>query len=216
VAREALSLHEEYGFEYVEFADNVFNYPMRHALEVCRELIRLDNKMPWGCSLHPGYIDRKLLDLMAEAGCCRIELGADSASPRMLKNLGKDFDIKTLSQAVEQCKASGIDFACYILLGGPGENLVTIEETLNNLEKLDPPAVYFMYGIRLYPGTGIDKIAREEGSISGKEDLLAPTFYLAPGLDEHLFNRVAEAVQVHPNWILLGMRRDTDPIPGSK
>jgi radical SAM superfamily enzyme YgiQ (UPF0313 family) len=206
VAREALSLQEDFGFKYVEFTDNVFNYPPEHALKICRELILAHNQLPWGCSLHPGYIDGELLTLMAEAGCCRIELGADSASRKMLKNLGKDFEPETLNHSLELCKASGIDFACYIILGGPGENIRTINETLTNLEKLDPPAVYFMPGIRIYPGTGIETIAREEGIITGEEDLLAPRFYLSGGMKGDAFNRTVEYIQSHPNWIVLGMR----------
>ena len=38
-------------------------------------------------------------------------------------------------------------------------------------------------GIRIYPDTLLEKIAREEGLIAEGDDLLLPRFYLAKGLE---------------------------------
>ena len=41
-------------------------------------------------------------------------------------------------------------------------------------------------GIRIYPGTLLEKIAQEEGLITEGDDLLLPSFYLTKGLEEWL------------------------------
>jgi hypothetical protein len=38
-------------------------------------------------------------------------------------------------------------------------------------------------GIRIYPGTAVEKAAREEGMIAEGDNLLYPRFYLARGLN---------------------------------
>ncbi len=88
-AAEMKSLRREYGFQYIEIVDNIFNYPVEHARAVCGELIEQPDKPAWGCCLHPGYVTGDLLKLMVRAGCRRVEFGADTASGKMLQNLSK-------------------------------------------------------------------------------------------------------------------------------
>ena len=68
------------------------------------------------------------------------------------------------------------------LLGGPGEDAQTLEETLdfarNKLGAND--IVFFNIGIRVYPNTEIESIARREGIIDAAADLLYPAFYVSP------------------------------------
>jgi hypothetical protein len=48
----------------------------------------------------------------------------------------------------------------------------------------------FTVGIRIYPGTAFEKIARKESIITEEDDLLLPRFYLARRLDEWLASTI--------------------------
>jgi hypothetical protein len=46
-------------------------------------------------------------------------------------------------------------------------------------------------GIRIYPGTPLAQRAVAEGRISPDDTLLRPRFYLAPGLEPWIYDRVS-------------------------
>jgi hypothetical protein len=63
-------------------------------------------------------------------------------------------------------------------------------------------------GMRIYPGTELFERAVAEGRIDRAADLLAPTFYLSPGLTaELIFERLREFASRSSNWIV------GDPVP---
>ena len=68
--------------------------------------------------------------------------------------------------------------------GGPGETAATLEDTLRfaawRLERGD--AVYVTVGLRIYPGTTLQRIAIDEGVIAGDDSLLLPRFYFSGAL----------------------------------
>jgi hypothetical protein len=74
----------------------------------------------------------------------------------------------------------------FLLLGGPGETLETVAESLAFADSLELEMLKITMGIRIYPGTELEKTAREEGRIAEGDDLLQPRFYLARGLEEGL------------------------------
>jgi hypothetical protein len=56
-------------------------------------------------------------------------------------------------------------------------------------------------GIRIYPGTPLAERALGEGQIDPEDDLLHPRFYLAPGLEPWLSERVAVWCASRPHWM---------------
>jgi hypothetical protein len=69
------------------------------------------------------------------------------------------------------------------LLGGPGETEATVGETLRFAEEqLNAGDVaFFNVGLRVYPGTLLDRIARDEGVLHvSPGEMLSPVFYVSP------------------------------------
>jgi radical SAM superfamily enzyme YgiQ (UPF0313 family) len=201
VAEEMSQWEAESGLTRVDFVDNVFNDPHDHALSVCQALIRQKVKLPWGCSMRPDQISPELVTAMVQAGCRWVELGADAVSDQMLQVLQKGFDFDTLQKSLDLLKATDIEVALYVMIGAPGENHRTVAETMTKLEVLDPPWVYLMPGLRIYPGTPLAGIVRE--SIQ-TPDLLEPTFYLSPDLGDSGLRVLFQEAAIRRNWIVLG------------
>jgi len=148
---------------------------------------------------------------MLAAGCDALEFGTDSGSPAMLRNLGKSFSVETVREASRLCREFGVDFAHYILFGGPGESEETIGESFTLMDELAPTAVIAMTGIRIFPGTRLADIARAEGLLAPAWDPLEPVFYLAPQVRPILEERLRAFAEDHRNWVFPGLGVDRFP-----
>jgi radical SAM superfamily enzyme YgiQ (UPF0313 family) len=130
---------------------------------------------------------------MRRAGCYGLSIGNESGSPQMLKNLRKNFTVEQVSQACSWCRDSGIQYTCFLLLGGPGENRNTIDQSISLMEELKPTYLSINIGIRVYPNTELVRISRDEGIVSGQDDLLSPAFYLSCEIKDWIFDYIKEA-----------------------
>ncbi len=204
VADEFEVMEKEHNLSHLFVVDNVFNYPISHAEEICRELIKRGLKIKWSCYANPGFITERLVGLMVRAGCTGIDLGTDAASEKMLKSMGKNFNLSVLKDASRICNNAGLSVCQSLLLGGPGETEDTVKETLENIEALKPKAVVAMTGIRMYPNTTLAKIAEEECMIQESELSLKPYFYISSGVKESLVDIVEEFSSRLSHWILPG------------
>lgn len=194
-----------HGIDYLYFVDDIFNYPAVFAQELCQAIIASGLKFNWSAFINPGLLTPQLLELMQQAGCDAFEFGTESGSPLMLQNLRKGFTLEQVRTASQYCRTAGVDFAHYILLGGPGECEETVLESFRLMDELAPTAVIAMTGIRIYPGTALHDTALAEGVIQEDTDLLQPVFYLAPGIRDQLGELVTREAMLRKNWIVPGL-----------
>jgi radical SAM superfamily enzyme YgiQ (UPF0313 family) len=175
------------GARDIEFVDNVFNSPHDHAVAVCREIARRKVRARLHTlELNPRFTDDELLTAMEEAGFAAVGMTAESASDRALAGLGKNYRRADLERAAESIARHRIPCLWIFLVGGPGETEETLAETLDFAERRVRAAdsAFFNVGIRIYPGTGLERIALEQQVIDRPAtDMLDPVFYTAPGLD---------------------------------
>jgi radical SAM superfamily enzyme YgiQ (UPF0313 family) len=202
-----------FGIRHIFIVDNVFNFPMDHAKEFCRELIKRDVDAGWSCYLNPAHVDAELVELMARARCRGVEFGTDSGVDEILRGLRKGFTVQDVTKASRLCRDAGLSFCHSLLLGAPGETAATVAESLDVMDTLKPNAVIAMLGVRVFPGTALARRAKEEGVISGPLGL-KPAFYFSPGLDmEAVSEYLGRYGREHPNFIMPGIHlRMTDKI----
>ncbi len=186
------------GYPRFYFVDNSFNIPERHAFEICRWMKALAAGAAWRCILYPHRVEEDLVRAMAEAGCVEVSLGFESGCGRVLREMNKRFspdDVKTTSDLLA---AHGIRRVGFLLLGGPGEDRESVEESLAFAESLRLDVLRITVGLRIYPGTPLARRAVQEGMISAEDNLLRPRFYLAPQLEPWIQERVAEFAAARP------------------
>jgi hypothetical protein len=142
---------------------------------------------------------------MAAAGCDAVEFGSDSGSPAMLRNLGKSFGIEEIREASRLCREAGLDFAHYILFGGPGETPATVLESFTLMDEVMPTAAIAMTGIRVFPGTALYEQGIADGVIDRDASLLEPVFYIAPEVRESLCGIVTTEALARRFWVAAGL-----------
>jgi len=142
IISEIRELVDRSGTKYLYFVDDIFNYPMDFAEKLCRAMIAAKLSIHWSAFINPSFITPELLAVMVEAGCDAFEFGTDSGSPAMLRNLGKSFTVDEVRAASALCREHGVDFAHYILFGGPGETEKTLLESFALMDEVDPTAAF--------------------------------------------------------------------------
>lgn len=185
VASDVL-LAEISGFRSVEFVDSVFNAPEAHAISCCEAIASKDNRIPLqSLEVNPLYASAGLVQAMNSAGFSAVGCTAESASDDMLESLNKGFGVEQLHQAARQFRKLNATKVWVFMLGGPGETEKTVAETVRFIEKELTPGdlVYITLGIRILPGTELNKTAIKEGLVSHNDDLLWPKFYFSPRLE---------------------------------
>jgi len=168
------------GDVFFEFVDSTFNDPAGHAEAICTEIIRRDLKVRIRTmGINPANTSENLFNLMMQAGFTQIDSTPDSASPTMLKNLGKNFSLQQLQKMAVQIKNSGLPTMWFFVFGGPGETRTTIDETFEFIRDYISPEdmIYVTTSLRIYPGTKLYKTALKEHLITPEQSLLKPVFY---------------------------------------
>jgi radical SAM superfamily enzyme YgiQ (UPF0313 family) len=201
---EELAAMRELGAGVTFFTDAIFNYPVEFTREVCRAIIRSGIGMHWVATIHPAFLDRELTELMREAGCVVASLGCDSCSERMLKILRKGFTKEQLRIAAELLEETGINYVLSLLIGAPGEDRETVEESIEFLSRRSPMMVDFCVGIRLMPHTDLREIAVREGVVSADDPLMEPRFYISPQIEDWIEGYMQEICSRNESYLFHG------------
>jgi len=129
----------------------------------------------------PQAASPELLELMKRVGFNADVCTPDSGSDTMLANLRKGFTASHVSRAAASAREIGLPVLWTFLLGGPGENEQTVRETVGFMERALGPQdrILCTVGLRVYPGTDLERIAVEQGVVPAEWDPLEPTFYLS-------------------------------------
>jgi len=187
VAKEIKKLSDA-GIHDIEFVDNVFNSPYEHSLAICRRLARerMDVRLQ-SMELNPKFITDELMDAMEEAGFVGIGLTAESADDKVLARLGKDYTADDVHRAAEVVGRHKLPCLWLFLMGGPSETPDTVRRTLHfaRTRIRCSDTAFFNVGIRIYPGTQLETIARRQGVLKElPEEMLETKFYFSPLLEQ--------------------------------
>jgi radical SAM superfamily enzyme YgiQ (UPF0313 family) len=196
------------GARYAFIVDSVFNSSKRHVTEVCEAILRRNVKLAWGCFLRPQGLSLALMKLMKRAGLAHNEFGSDSFCDEVLATYQKGLTFDDILHSNELGNQENIDFCHFLISGGPGETRETLRRRFEASLRMKNAVIMAVAGMRIYPATRLFQQAVAEGCIRRNDDLLTPTYYLAPGLStEVVFAQLREFARLAPNWIV------GDPIP---
>ena len=176
-------LFNDHQVGYIFFTDSIFNDDEGLFLDLLKEMKRRRISLPWTCFIKPGNILEEHVLLMKEAGLKAVEIGSDAASDIALRGMGKDFLFKDIISTNDVFIRNGIVTANFFMFGGPGETKESVMEGIGNIIALQKTVSFMFMGIRILPGTPLEKIALKEGVIHPEQNLLGSVYYLSPALD---------------------------------
>ena len=202
VADTALQLQKA-GARYFFITDSTFNTDYAHTLNVAQAFIHAGVSIPWGAFFMPNKMPDDYFRNLRDAGLTHVEFGTESLSNPVLASYRKPYQSRHVFSAHQSAIDAGLHVAHYFLLGGPGENADTLEETLSGITNLNKSVFFFFCGMRIYPYTKLYDIAVEEGQITRSQSILEPVFYHSPAIGtEQIIRMVKARAEGHPNWII--------------
>jgi radical SAM superfamily enzyme YgiQ (UPF0313 family) len=168
LAEEAQFLQQRYGIREVCFYDDTFTAVKKEIREFCRSLGELKVDLTWSCFSRIDAVDEDTLRAMKQAGCHQIMYGFESASPEILRNVGKRVDLDQAAETVRITRKVGIDIRAAFMLGNPGETEQTLEQTLQYAIRLRPELVIFNIATP-FPGTEMFDWANRGGLLKTRD-----------------------------------------------
>jgi len=179
---EELEVAKSLGYREVFFRDETFTAYRKRNAEICEGMIKNNLNLKWIANGRVDMIDKDGMMLMKRAGCHMIKFGVESGSDEILRNYQKGIRTEQTINAFAMAREVGLDTHAHIVLGGPGETLETIRQTVDFTQKIQASTASF--GILTpYPGTELfDRVAEQypeimDGSDSTMENLHTQGFF---------------------------------------
>ncbi len=165
MADEIELLYTDFGIRHFCFADDALTINREATIGLCDEIINRKLKIAFHATTRTDCVDEVILAKLKEAGCYKIAYGIETASPKLLENMGKENDIGTSERAITLTKKAGIIVTALIIVGSVGETPETVQETVNFLKRTKPDEVGSVGGLWILPGTKLYRESKKIGFI---------------------------------------------------
>ena len=138
VADEVAWIAEQYQPDQLWYADDVFTIQPRWTLKFATELKQRGLTIPFECISRADRLTEQLVNTLAEMGCTRLWLGAESGSQRILDAMQRKTNVEDVQAKTKLLQARGISVGMFIMLGYNGEQIGDIAATVNHLKIANP------------------------------------------------------------------------------
>lgn len=166
VAEELGDLARRWRADHINFVDDTFTWDADWVLDLCSALEErgLHRRLTWQCLTRVDRVDRVLLGRMAQAGCRRVEMGIECASPDGLKALAKGIAPEQVTRAFSMARAAGLETMALAMVNAPGESSADIDDTWRLVQRIDPDQLQVAI-CTPYPGTKLYDEARRDDTL---------------------------------------------------
>jgi p-methyltransferase len=140
VLRDELQRIQRLGFvRHVRFADDNFTANPKRFEAVLHMLIQENFEFTWSAFARANTITPALATLMKASGCDFINMGLESGSEAILKNMDKKLSPDRAFAAIRLLKDHDIDALGGFIVGYPGETEKTFQKTLSLIHRSGLP-----------------------------------------------------------------------------
>lgn len=166
VLDEIEMLYRDYGVKGYMFFDDNFAINKERAIKICEGIIERAMNIRFVICSHVNQINEEVLKWMKKAGCYRIDFGVESGSPKMLKNIKKGQTVEQIRRAFKMTHAAGINPRAYLMVGNPGEDETTIQETVDLMKEIKPFGTTSGQILWVLPDTELYELAKSQGIVN--------------------------------------------------
>jgi len=166
VADEIELINKKYGIRHFHFNDDCFSANAQVSVGLCDEIVKRKLRIFFDIVTRVDCIDGNLLKSLKAAGCYKISFGIETASPELLKMMGKPVNADQAIKSIQLTGASGIQADIFIIAGCVGETWETVNETIDFLNRITPARTSVSPGLMIFPGTRLYEYAKKENFIN--------------------------------------------------
>lgn len=190
VLEEIRYVIEEHGIRSLYFFDDNFPVNKERAIAICEGIISNRWTLKWACCSHVKMMNRELLEVMKASGCVTIDFGVESGSDKILNTINKRQTHEDIKKTFDLVHQAGILPRAYLMIGCPGEDESTIDETIELIGDIKPRSSIGANILWLLPGTAVYEDAVDNGYIN--EDYWLESDDIPYNLQEHSLGKLKE------------------------
>ena len=139
--------------------DDTFTIDRKRIRAISEEVKRRKLDITWSCNARAN-LDYETMREMKSAGCRLLDVGFESGSSVILKNIKKGISITEMKRFARDARKAGLMVLGDFVFGFPGETKETAEQTIKFAKELKPSIAQFAISTPI-PGTGFYDWARE-------------------------------------------------------
>ncbi|MFH1445576.1 MAG: radical SAM protein [Nanoarchaeota archaeon] len=160
VLKEMKYLKDEFGVTGIYFNDDTFATDIVWLKNFCKKLKESGLNMVWGCQTRANIASNiEILETMKDGGCVQVDIGCESGSDKILKNLKKGITADMIMKSFENLRKVKMETFATFIVGNPGETMEDIKMT-EEIAKHAPGGVSFLILVP-YPGSPLYKMAHD-------------------------------------------------------
>ncbi len=168
VLSEIKELAEVQHVRKIRFLDEDLAADRKRLTALCEGIRRIKGEFFWECSACIDSVDRNLLLLMAHSRCKEVYFGVESASPQVLRKIGKRYSRQDILDSVRWAKEAGLQVEVMLTTGNPDENDMDRRLTLSAIQEMGSGLTIRTNRLVILPGTAFYRQALREGRFSQK------------------------------------------------
>ncbi len=169
------------------FEDDTLTANKKRCLKFANTIIEKDIKISWTANSRVD-LDLETMLKMKEAGCRELCVGFESGDQETLNAMRKGIKMDQMFLFMENARRVGILIHGCFMVGFPGENRYSIQQTIDLAIRLSPDTVQF-YPVMVYPGTEAYEDYKRRGWLTARNynEWLTPSgFHNCVVRNEHL------------------------------
>jgi radical SAM superfamily enzyme YgiQ (UPF0313 family) len=161
VVEEIAALVKRWRLEQVFFNDDNFFTDLRRTDAICQGLLENEVEVSWFGTGRADLLCRLTdaqLALMRDSGCYKVNVGAESGSPLLLRQIQKGTLVEEVLETAEKLHRAGIGARFSFIAGFPQEPVESLAETyrvVKKLRQIDGAFETPIYFYAPYPGTAL-------------------------------------------------------------
>ncbi len=168
VLQEIRELVEGQQAQVIEFLDEDLAADPKRLAALCEGMRGLKGNFYWQCSACVNSVSREMLVLMGRSRCREIYFGVESASPQVLRRIGKTYGREDILNAVRWSQEAGLKVEVMMTIGNPGETEADRDLTLSALDELGQGITVRTNRLVVLPGTAFYRKGLSEGRFTQK------------------------------------------------
>jgi len=161
VIEELKIAKERYRPKFVHFCDEVFTYDekwLEKFIYFYTEYISL----PFICYVSPVFVNEKIVGLLKEGGCCKVQMGVQDIDEKKRKDLlNRHYSNALVAQAINIFKKKRIYITCDHIFGLPGQDEQELIKTAEFYSTNKPDNIE-VFWLKYYPRTKISEIVKSK------------------------------------------------------
>lgn len=140
---------------YFKFVDATFDTDPQYVIDFCKEKMACgSSQTPWECLIHANFATEEMFHWLKEANCNQVDIGVESGSPKILKDIRKGLTKTHVTNTFKWAKKYGIKARGFYILGMPNETREDLMMTQDLADELAADVVGFTI-LCPYPGSDL-------------------------------------------------------------